>query len=118
MTHHKDAKTLLRIWFFTTLLLVILGYSGFEARKILAGPNLKITSPVVHGIMTNPYVQVAGIAKNIKEIKMNGKAIYIDEQGNFNEKFLLVSGYNIIELEAKDKFNKETKKVIEMTYQG
>ncbi len=118
MTHRKDAKTWLRIGFFTGLLLLILGYSAFEARKIVEGPDLQITSPIVHGIMTNPYVQVAGIAKNIKEIKMNGKAIYIDEQGNFNEKFLLISGYNIIELEAKDKFNKETKEKIEMVYQG
>lgn len=116
MTQRKDAKAWLKIGFFTGLLIIILGYSGFQARKIIEGPELLITSPIVKGIMTDPFVRVTGIAKNIKEIKLNGNTIYIDEQGNFNEKFLLISGYNIIELEAKDKFNKETKKVIELVY--
>jgi hypothetical protein len=118
MTQRKDAKTLLKIGIMTILVLVVLGYSGFQARKIIEGPYLKITSPIVQGIINDPFVRVTGIAKNIKEIKMNGATIYVDEQGNFNEKFLLTSGYNIIELEAKDKFNKETKKVIELMYQG
>ena len=118
MTHRRDAKAWLKIIFFTGLLLVILGYSGFEARKILTGPSLKITSPLVGGVVKDPYVQVTGVARNIKEITLNGNPIYIDENGNFNEKFLLISGYNRIELEAKDKFNKETKEVIELVYQG
>lgn len=118
MTHHKDAKTWLRILFFGGLLLLILGYSAFEARKILTGPDLQITSPTVNGshVTYDPYIHVAGIAKNIKEITLNGKSIYIDEAGNFKEKFLLISGYNIIQLEAKDKFNKQTREVIELTY--
>jgi hypothetical protein len=116
MTQRKDGKTWLKILFFGGLLLVILGYTAFEARKILEGPALTITSPIVKGIMNDQLVEVAGIAKNIKEIKMNGSPIYIDEQGNFKENFLLISGYNIIELEAKDKFNKETKKTIELVY--
>jgi len=116
MTHHKDAKTWLRITMFTVLLLVILGYSAFEARKILEGPNLKITSPLTREIKNDPYVHIAGIAKNIKEIKLNGNSIFVDESGNFNEKFMLISGYNIIEIQAKDKFNKETKEILELVY--
>jgi len=118
MTHHRDAKTWLRICLFSALLLVILGYTGFEARKILTGPHIRIISPSSDGPVTDPYVLVTGVAKNIKEIQMNGSPIYIDEQGNFRERFLLISGYNIIKLEAKDKFNKETKEIIELVYQG
>ncbi len=116
MTHHKDGKTWIKILFFGGLLLLILGYSAFEARKILSGPALTITSPIIKGVMNDPFIEVAGVAKNIKEITMNGSPIYIDEQGNFKENFLLISGYNIIELEAKDKFNKGTKKTIELVY--
>ncbi len=116
MTHRKDGKTWFKIVFFGTLLMVILGYSGFEARKILGGPHLTITSPIVKGVLNEQYIEVAGVAKNIKEINMNGSPIYIDEQGNFKENFLLISGYNIIELEAKDRFNKETRKTIELVY--
>ncbi len=115
MTNRKDVKTWLRIGFFTTLLVVILGYSAFQARKIVEGPEIKITSPVqLGGSVSEPLVKLAGIATNIKEISLNGSPIYIDEQGNFNERLVLLRGYNIIKLEAKDKFNKETKKVIEL----
>jgi hypothetical protein len=118
MTNRKDAKAWLKIGIFSALLLLIIGYSAFQARKIIAGPDLTITSPTIEGIMTDPYIQVTGVAKNIKEISLNGRPIYIDEQGNFNERLVLIAGYNIIELEAKDKFNKETKKTIELVYQG
>jgi hypothetical protein len=116
MTNRKDAKAWLKIVFFSGILILILGYSGFQARKIVEGPELTITSPVVEGVMTDPFVRVTGIAKNIREITLNDTPIYIDEQGNFNEKLVLIAGYNIIELEAKDKFNKQTKKTLELVY--
>ena len=116
MTDRKDAKAWLKIGFFVGLLILILGYSAFQARKIVGGPELTITSPIITDIVTDPLVRVTGVAKNIKEITLNGTPIYIDEQGNFNEKLVLLAGYNIIELEAKDKFNKETKKTIELSF--
>ncbi len=117
MTQRKDAKTWLRIGFFVILAVVIIGYSAFQARKIVEGPELKLTSPL-SGIQTDPLVSIAGKASNIKQIWLNGNPIFIDEQGNFNEKLLLSSGYNVIELQAKDKFNKETKKTIELVYKA
>lgn len=116
MTHRKDAKTWLKIGFFTGLLLLIIGYSLFQARKILGGPELIVISPAMEGAVSDSLVRVTGIAKNIKEITLNGTLIHIDEQGNFNEKLVLLEGYNIIELEARDKFNKETKKVIQLSF--
>ena len=118
MTNRKDAKAWLKIGFFTGLLVLIVGYSLFQARKIVEGPELTITSPIVQGVVKDSLVRVTGIAKNIKEITLNGTPIYIDEQGNFSEKLVLLAGYNIIELEARDKFNKETKKVIQIVYEG
>lgn len=118
MTHHKDVKKWLKIGLFSGLLILIACYSLFQARKIMEGPELTVTSPLIQGIMTDSFVQVTGVARNIKEIKLNGFPIYIDEQGNFSEKLVLIAGYNIIELEARDKFNKETKKVIELVYKG
>jgi uncharacterized membrane protein YcaP (DUF421 family) len=118
MTHRKDAKTWLKIGLGVFLAVVIIAYSAFQARKIVEGPELTLTSPLATSVQTDPLVHVTGIASNIKEIKLNGNPIYIDEKGNFNEQLLLSSGYNIIELEAKDKFNKETKKTIELVYKG
>lgn len=117
MTHQRDGKTWLKIGTLSLLALVIISYAAFQARKIVEGPDLKLTSPL-SGVQTESVVDIVGIASNIKEITLNGTPIFIDEQGNFNEKILLSSGYNIIQLEAKDKFNKETKKTIELVYKG
>jgi len=115
MTQKKDAKTWIRIIFFTVLVLVILGYSGFQARKILEGPELKVTSLKTGAVLKDPLVEIKGVAYNIKEISMDDRPIYIDEKGNFNEKLLLFPGYNIIKLKAGDKFGKVTSKTLEVT---
>ena len=116
MTQKKDAKTWLRIGFFTLLALIVLGYSGFQARKIIEGPELKVTSLKTGAILKNQLVEVTGIASNIKDISLDNRPIYIDEQGNFSEKLLLFPGYNIIKLKAGDKFGKVTEKTIEVVY--
>jgi len=117
MTHQRDGKTWLKIWTFSLLVLVIISYAGFQARKIVEGPDLKLNSPL-SGVQSASVVDVAGIASNIKEITLNGTPIFIDEQGNFSEKVPLSAGYNVIRIEAKDKFNKETEKTLELVYKG
>ena len=116
MTHRKDAKTWLRVVFFSLLGLVIICYAGFQARKIIEGPELTLTTPLHGTIYNDPLIEIAGIASNIKEIRLDDRTIYIDEQGNFKEKLLLFPGYNIIRLKAQDKFGKETEKQIELVY--
>lgn len=114
MTHKKDAKTWIRIIFFSVLALIILGYSGFQARKIVEGPELKVTSLKTGAIVKDPLIEIKGSAYNIKEISLDDRPIYIDEKGNFNEKLLLFPGYNIIRLKAGDKFGKVTEKTLEV----
>ena len=88
MTQKKDAKTWVKIIFFSVLAVIILGYSGFQARKIIEGPELKVTSLKTGTTVKNPLVEIKGIAYNIKEISLDDRPIYIDEKGNFNEKMI------------------------------
>lgn len=118
MTNKKDAKDWLKIIAISAFLLVIIAYSAFQARKLLEGPEITLTSPLASGTTSDQLLNITGVAKNIKEISMNNRPIFIDEQGNFKERMVLMSGYNIIRIEAKDKFNKETTKTIELTYKA
>lgn len=117
MTYRKDAKTLLKIGLFSLLGVIIIGYSAFQARKIVEGPELQINSPREGIVYTEPLVEISGIASNIKEIHLDDRPIFIDEKGNFKEKLLLFPGYNIIRLKAQDKFGKETEREIELVYE-
>ncbi len=102
-----DAKHLFRIGMIVLLFLLITGYAFFQSRKILEGPEITISEPKNGATLLDPLVAIKGQARNINSISLDDRPIFIDEQGNFEEKLLLYPGYNIIKFEAKDKFGKE-----------
>lgn len=92
------------------------GYAIFQARKLIEGPELTITSPINGIVVHDDLVNIIGVAKNIREITLNDRPIFVDENGNFREKLLLYPGYNIIKLQATDKFGKQIKKEIQNVF--
>ncbi len=108
----------IKVGSFSFLFLVILIYSAFQARKILEGPRISIISPRSGQVMEDPLLDIKGVATNVNQISLNGNLFYIDQKGNFDQKLLLSPGYNIISLDAKDKFGKQTEKKIEVVFRG
>lgn len=49
-------------------------------------------------------IKLTGNAKNAVDLILNGREISVDKQGNFSETIALLSGYNIISIKARDKF--------------
>ncbi len=49
-------------------------------------------------------IHVTGNAKNAVSLTINGREISINNKGDFDETIALLSGYNIINITAKDKF--------------
>jgi len=90
-------------------------YFLYQARGFLLGPEIAIDSPRPGEVTHDSYLSVKGQAFNIASLSMNGRQIFIDERGVFNESLLLARGYNIIEITASDKFgriSKEKREVI------
>ena len=90
-------------------------YFLYQARGFLIGPEIVIDSPRSGEIIHDSYLPVKGQAFNIASLSVNGRQIFIDERGVFNEGLLLARGYNIIEITASDKFgriSKEKREVI------
>ncbi|MGB8815809.1 MAG: hypothetical protein WCC74_01025 [Minisyncoccia bacterium] len=94
----------------------ILGYSLYEVQKIVSGPKILFTSTMNGATVSESLVTVAGNAKNITNISLNDKKIYVDEKGNFSEQILLSYGYNILSIKAEDRFGKKIDKTLEMIY--
>ena len=97
-------------------MLCLFGYTGYEIQKIVFGPKIEVLFPKNGSLVSNSMTEVSGIAKNIKDISLNDRKIFIDEQGNFKENLLLSYGYNVITIKASDKFGKNTEKIIEVIY--
>lgn len=104
------------LWIAVCVGIVILGYGYFEARNLISGPEITITAPVNGSEVGNPLVEITGTAENIAFISLNDRQIFIDEEGNFKEPYLLSLGYNIVRINAKDKFGRGTQKIIEIVY--
>ena len=113
---YEDGKLILKALVIAVFVLVILGYSIFQSQKIVHGPDITITSPISGSTTQESSVEIKGMAKNISEISLDDRPIYIDELGNFSEKLMLYPGYNIIKLKAQDKFGAKTEKTIELVY--
>lgn len=111
---NRNAVSLLRTTILTILAIIILGYSLFQAQKIIIGPVIDIYSPENGTTYTQALIEVEGRAKNISYINLNGRPIFTDKNGHFSEKLLLSPGYNIIKLDARDKFKSYTEKKLEV----
>lgn len=94
--------------------IVIGSYSLFQGWKIIAGPIIDIYSPQNGSTYSESLIEIEGRAKNVAYINLNDKRIFTDKDGYFKEKLLLSPGYNIIRLDAQDKFRNSTEKRLEL----
>lgn len=107
----KNRKTII-IGLFLSCLIV---YSLIEAKAFIQGPVVKINSPIYGETYKDQNMIIKGFAKNIKKISLNGRDIFLDKNGQFTEKLLMFTGYNIINVVAEDRFGKIVSKKIEIT---
>lgn len=111
---NRNAISIIRISAITLLVLIIAGYSIFQAQKLIRGPIIDIYTPENGSTYSQTLIQIDGRARNISYLNLNGRAIFTDKNGNFSEKLLLSPGYNIIKLDARDKFKNYTEKRLEV----
>lgn len=113
---NKNLRTYLKIAGIIFLAVAIFGYALFQARNIVLGPVIEIHSPENGASLEESLVEIKGKVKNISYISMNGYQIFTDDKGVFKEKLLLSYGYNIITIKARDRFNREVEKKLELIY--
>lgn len=101
----------------TAILLVCFGgYGLYKAKAYLEGPRIFIDYPKNGQIVNQSFVEISGMSLNVSSLYLNGRQIFPDKSGNFNDGLLLAPGYNIIELKGNDKFGRETKEELEIIY--
>jgi len=92
---------------FVTILLVLL-YIGFQSRILLLGPQVVLTSDL-EVVQNERFVTITGQAQNLVRITLNGRQIFTDEAGNFEEDVFLENGYTIVTIAAVDRYGRQTK---------
>ncbi len=97
-----------------TICILIFGYIYYEARFLIDGPELTILSPQNHITVTDSLLPINGKVKNLSSLTINGRQIMITPDGSFNDKLLLLNGYNTIQVKVKNKFGQENQKILEI----
>lgn len=106
----KDIKTIIAFFAIGLLFLGIAGYAYSRTRNVIAGVSITLPDIEDGQTFTDPVVEMKGRAKNAVKVLLNDREIGVDKDGNFDELLLLLPGYNIITLEAEDRFGKKIEK--------
>ncbi len=99
------------------VVLIILLYAYARVESFARGPQIVITFPSSGLTVSEPLLFVRGAIERASYITLNGRQIYTSEAGELNERILLAEGYNVIELDASDRFKRTTKKIVEILYE-
>ena len=110
----RNASSILRIAVFSLLAVIILGYSIFQVWNLLSGPIIEVSTPQNGATYNQALIEIDGRARNISYLNLDDRPIFTDKNGYFKEKFILSPGYNVIKLDALDKFKKYTEKKLEV----
>ena len=90
---------------FVTVGLII--YGLWQARSYLSGPGLWVSYPPEGARVNEERIVVKGEAINISHLMLNGRPIFTNEQGKFEEDVLLATGVSVLEIRGADKFGRE-----------
>ncbi|HEY0908305.1 MAG TPA: hypothetical protein VGE35_03070 [Candidatus Paceibacterota bacterium] len=116
MTDRRKVKRWIKIWAIVAVAALVIGYGIFRAMSFIEGPDIGIDSPANGATLAESLVEVKGFARNISFLTLNGEKIFTDESGVFSEQVLLSYGYNIMTLEAKDRFGRTAQKTLQLIY--
>lgn len=100
------ARSIFTALFMTGVIAFTFGYAYFQASAFLSGPEIEFISPSTEDVVTEPSITVRGTAERIAFLELNGRPIFINEKGVFEEDLILSPGINIIELKAEDRFGR------------
>lgn len=94
---------------------LIMAYVMYQARFLLGGPKLYLIDEP-ESVQNSQLVHLRGKASNISTINLNGRQIFTDRTGYFDEALLLENGYNIATIQATDRYGRKQSIVKQFVY--
>lgn len=92
--------------------LFIFGYALFVALPYLLGPSLTVETPVQNSSSSSPTILISGTTARVSFLSVNDMPLPLAEDGSFKVVRALPSGYTVIVVRARDRFERETTRTI------
>lgn len=94
------------------VIVLVVGYGLFEARKLIEGPVISIESPQDGAATSSDIVTIIGNAENIAFLTINDGPAYTDESGRFVYQYSPPPGYTVVTVAAVDRFGRRASKSV------
>lgn len=108
----RNLVTIILIAVFSSL---ILFYILFQARFLITGPTIALIDEPA-SIQNNQVVNLRGQAENITRISLNGRQIFTDRAGYFDEALVLENGYTVATIQVTDRYGRQERIVKKFVY--
>ncbi len=90
---------------------IVISYLVYQFSFLFIGPRLEIQSPKDNSVVRSNVVVVSGKTDPAANVSIDGDTVYVDLSGSFR-KTLYVEEDKIVEIVAKNRSGKETKKSV------
>ncbi len=97
--------------------MLLLAYLVFQARFLLQGPIITLSN-LPETVQNERVVRLSGSVKNITHLTLNGRQIFTNELGYFDEALIPENGYTIATLAATDRYGRKTNVTRPFVYQA
>ena len=112
-----NVKKISQIIIFSIFFVLIIVYAFFRSHDLIFGVKIKDVNIIDGAKVTESITKISGNAKNAVNLTLDGREISVDQEGNFDETFALLKGYNVITITAKDKFGYVDEKDYKLMYE-
>lgn len=117
MSTQRSIRTYLKRGILVFAFLLIACYALFETRHLLLGPVISIEYPENGSTVADAFLELRANTKNVAQVSLNDRPVYINSKGHLKESLLLSHGYNIIYIKAEDRFGRSTEQKLEILVQ-
>ena len=107
---YGNSKKLLKTVCLSIFLIFIILFALFRSKDLIFGVQIKDVNIEDGAKMSYNVIEIKGNALNAVHLTLNDRLISMDQRGNFEETIALYSGYNIMSIEAEDKFGNRDQK--------
>lgn len=112
----EKTKRYIKIAIIAIVVLSILGYAYSTTEALLHGATITVISPENGATVHHSPIVIKANVENAATITLNGRTVFSNGEGEIIEREMLNTGYNIIVLQAKNRFGQSTEKTIELVY--
>ena len=99
----------------TGALILMVLYILFQARFLITGPQVTLIDEPA-SVQNNQVVNLRGQTQNITRISLNGRQIFTDKAGYFDEALVLENGYTVATIQVTDRYGRQKSIVKKFVY--